>query len=88
MDPIQVDDEVVTKHKKLVGKVIESLDDQLSFHDFRIVIGPTHTNCIFDMQVPFEFHLTEDEIKKYIDTELSKKDENIYTVITFEHGYC
>lgn len=88
MDPIQIDDEVVQRYRKIIGELILGLDEKLSFHDFRVVEGPTHTNCIFDMQIPFEYHLNEDEIKTYIDTELAKLEGNIYTVITFEHGYC
>lgn len=87
MDPIQVDDVVVNSHKELMKEIIASIDPKLSMHDFRVVIGPTHTNLIFDLQVPFEFYLTADEIKNRIDTELTKREDNIYTVITFEHGY-
>ncbi len=87
MDPIQIDDVVVNSHKELMKEIITSIDPKLSMHDFRVVIGPTHTNLIFDLQVPFEFHLTADEIKNRIDAELTKREDNIYTVITFEHGY-
>ncbi|MEF9892813.1 MAG: cation diffusion facilitator family transporter [Anaerorhabdus sp.] len=87
MDPIQIDDAVVNSHKELMKEIIASIDPKLSMHDFRVVIGPTHTNLIFDLQVPFEFYLTADEIKNRIDTELTKREDNIYTVITFEHGY-
>ncbi|MEA4873926.1 cation diffusion facilitator family transporter [Anaerorhabdus sp.] len=87
MDPIQIDDVVVNSHKELMKEIIASIDPKLSMHDFRVVIGPTHTNLIFDLQVPFEFYLTADEIKNRIDTELTKREDNIYTVITFEHGY-
>lgn len=88
MDPIQVDNVVVNKYHELVNETIASIDPKLSMHDFRVVIGPTHTNLIFDMQVPFDYDLNTDEIKKRIDKALSEKEENIYTVITFEHGYC
>lgn len=87
MDPIQIDDVVVNSHKELLKEIIASIDPKLSMHDFRVVIGPTHTNLIFDLQVPFEFYLTADEIKNRIDMELTKREDNIYTVITFEHGY-
>lgn len=87
MDPIQLDDVVVNSHKELLKEIIASIDPKLSMHDFRVVIGPTHTNLIFDLQVPFEFYLTADEIKNRIDIELTKREDNIYTVITFEHGY-
>ncbi|MFV0550475.1 MAG: cation diffusion facilitator family transporter [Anaerorhabdus sp.] len=87
MDPIQIDDVVVNSHKELLKEIIASIDPKLSMHDFRVVIGPTHTNLIFDLQVPFEFYLTADEIKNRIDIELTKREDNIYTVITFEHGY-
>jgi hypothetical protein len=57
-----------------------------SVHDFRTVIGQTHTNMIFDVVLPFDDALTEDEVKKAISTAVSKKRSNCYCVITVDRG--
>ena len=42
-----------------IEEITRNLDRRLSIHDFRIVEGPTHTNLIFDIAVPFECKLTK-----------------------------
>lgn len=87
MDPIQLDNEQVNKFKRMITEIVANIDESLSIHDFRIVTGPTHANLIFDLLVPFDFKMSCEDIQNKIDDELAKKDENIYTVITFDHGF-
>lgn len=87
MDPIQLDDEKVNRFKNIILSIIGDIDENLSVHDFRIVTGPTHTNLIFDLLIPFEFKMTSEDIQNIIDEELDKHDESIYTVITYDHGF-
>ena len=42
-------------------------------HDFRVVIGPTHTNLIFDIVLPFRLSERSDEIRKQICNEVSTR---------------
>lgn len=87
MDPIICNDEVVDKYKKELEGVLLRIDELLTFHDFRVVIGPTHTNLIFDVVLPYEKAYETDELKKRIDAEIQKKNTSISTVITFDRGY-
>ena len=62
MDPIVVDDEEVDFYKNLTQKIINEMNEQYSFHDFKMVKGPTHTNLIFDLVVPYEKNKTSAQI--------------------------
>lgn len=87
-DPIEVNDERVLEVKGKVEAVLQDLDEQLTFHDFRMVWGEKQSNLIFDVVVPFSY--TEEmveELKKEIRQRLLKEDASYACIITIEHGY-
>ena len=87
MDPIVIDDGVTADTRKRVQALVHCIDDQISIHDFRMVVGPTHTNVIFDAVVPFGFRLTDDEVSKKIQEAVRTLDGNYYAVVTVERSY-
>lgn len=84
LDPIVVGNEQTDKYKAEIDKIVKSLDEHFSLHDFRVVLGPTHTNLIFDVAVHFDTRLTNREIIDYIQTEVNNAHENVYVVPTVE----
>ena len=86
MDPIVTDDENVTALKNFLIQTMHENGLDLPIHDFRTVIGQTHTNMIFDVVLPFEHELSEEEIKDKICAAVSAKRENCYCVITVDRG--
>ena len=86
MDPVTVDDERTEELKKQVREIINGMEGNIKFHDFRIVDGPSHTNIIFDVVVPFQYALSDAQVKEYIQNEVKKLSENYYTVIDVDKG--
>lgn len=84
MDPIEEDDEKRRYCKDILLDIIHKIDESLTIHDFRIVAGPTHTNLIFDMVIPYDCHLKEQDIRNEINEGLSKLENRYYAVITFD----
>lgn len=87
MDPIVVDDEEVDFYKALTQKIISEINQQYSFHDFKMVKGPTHTNLIFDLVVPYEKNKTSAQILRELREHFKTEDETINLVVTVEHSY-
>lgn len=87
MDPIVVDDEEVDAYKALTKDILSELNNEYSFHDFKMVKGPTHTNLIFDLVVPYDKKKTSAEILRELRNKFKEKDENINLVVTVEHSY-
>ena len=87
MDPIVVDDEEVESYKALTKSILADMNSEFSFHDFKMVKGPTHTNLIFDLVVPYDEKKTNVEILRELRNEFKEKDENINLVVTVEHSY-
>ncbi len=88
MDPVDIHDEFTAKVKNRVKAVIENFDPIISFHDFRMVSGPTHTNVIFDIVVPYGYKLTDEEVKKIIAKAIHKSDENLFAVIEVDKDFA
>lgn len=66
MDPVVTDDAMTNEAKSRVAEVVKGLDERVTIHDFRMVTGPTHTNLLFDVVVPFDVPLEERVIKQRV----------------------
>ena len=87
MDPVETDNENLKECKDMIAVILQEVDKELHFHDFRMVAGPSHTNLIFDVVVPHDCKLSDREIKEAIDEKLLLREKKYYTVITFEKNY-
>lgn len=86
-DPLETDNELVSKSKEELISIIRDIDESLTIHDFRIVSGPTYTNLIFDVVVPFNLKMTEDEVKEKISKNVKHHRPNYNCVITVDRNY-
>ena len=87
MDPIATDDEEVNITRRSVAELCKDIHEDLSIHDFRMVKGPTHTNLIFDVVIPFALKLSDKEVTDEIRKRISQKWDNYYAVIEVDHSY-
>jgi Co/Zn/Cd efflux system component len=84
MDPIAVHDvETIRLHDEVVS-LLHTLDSKLSLHDFRVVNGPTHTNLVFDVVVPFGFRLSDEEVLKSVSERVHELEGTCYAVIQID----
>jgi uncharacterized protein YqgV (UPF0045/DUF77 family) len=86
MDPIVTDDENVNELKGFLLETMKESGLDFPIHDFRTVIGNTHTNMIFDVVIPFDHPLDENQVKEKISNAVRKKRSNCYCVITVDRG--
>ena len=86
MDPIDIHSEDVKIYRDIIRNILKEYCSNITFHDFRIVKGDTHTNLIFDCVLPVDMKDKKDEIKKYIQNEISKLGE-LFVVINFDIAY-
>lgn len=89
MDPIAVDDEKMVHYRSLVAEVLKILDERYCFHDFRIVSGEKRTNLIFDLVVPRDEKITDDEqLAQKVNRMVQERDPQCCCVITVERSFC
>ena len=87
LDPIIIDDPIINDLKEHARAILTALDENLTLHDFRAVVGPGHTNLIFDVVLPAELHGQERAIKERFDSLLRAEHPECNSVITFDKSY-
>ena len=86
MDPI-VRDERTSQLRDQVADLVREVDPSLTIHDFRITPGPSHTNLIFDLVVPYGFRLTDAQVRSEVNRRVKGLSKRYYPVIQVERSY-
>lgn len=87
MDPIETNNEIVNALREKVNEGVVLLIEGASIHDFRMVQGPTHTNLIFDVVVPYGVKESDEQVKEKISKMVQIIDETYFTVINIDRLY-
>lgn len=84
MDPIVLDNELITETYDKIKEAVNKLDEKLSIHDFRMVTGDTHTNLIFDLVIPYGYHMSDKEVCIKLKNEIIKIDTKYRMVVNID----
>ena len=88
MDPIDTNDETISGAREDMLSVIKEIDPKLTLHDFRMTpASDTRTNLIFDVVVPADFKISEDELNDRICQKARECNKTYVCVITFDHDF-
>ncbi|NCA67127.1 MAG: cation transporter [Clostridia bacterium] len=86
MDPIETDNPVVDALKSEVENALYTIDSRLKIHDFRIVSGKSHTNILFDVNVPYGLDVDVKDIESVCRKNVKLKNKSYY-IITVDIEY-
>lgn len=84
MDPVVTDDERINELKHTVEGAVKTINNEFRIHDFRCVEGPTHTNLIFDIEIPFEEKRGNKEINSLVEAQIKTIDNTYFAVINID----
>ncbi len=88
MDPVETHDQKYLELKAKMKEILDMLDPEVTFHDFRVVWGQERSNLIFDIQIPFSYGKEQEErIKNQIGRAAKLLDERYECVITVDKSY-
>ena len=87
MDPIETNNEIVKALKAKINEGVILLIEGASIHDFRMVQGPTHTNVIFDVVVPYSVKYSDEEVKEKVCRMVQLIDSTYFAVINIDRLY-
>lgn len=87
MDPIVTHDGLTSETKDMVTALAKEIDPSLKLHDFRMVVGPSHTNLIFDLVVPFGFSLTDEVVETALSLRVQGRNPSYRCVMLVEREY-
>lgn len=85
LDPIETDNPKVIQLRDAVENIIFQIDNRFKIHDFRIVFGEHNTNVLFDVVIPYETKLSNDEIKNLIEKGVKNINSCYNVIISIEH---
>ena len=86
MDPIVTNDETVNELRTFTADVAKEICPKATIHDFRTVIGQTHTNLIFDLVLPFDIKEQPSDVVAAIKETISQRRPNCFCVVTVDRA--
>ncbi len=87
MDPIVTNDGHINAVREELLAMARSLHPDMTLHDFRMTEGPSHVNLIFDLVVPRDCPLSDDEVRREMARLAAQRDPRYLTVIQVDHAY-
>ena len=88
LDPTVLDSEETNELKELVRGILYDIDTIISFHDFRVVVGESAKNVLFDVVVPPGYKYKDDELTDLIKARVNEAGNgNLYAVVIVDRSY-
>lgn len=84
MDPIVTNDPELDQLREELAGILQEIDETVQYHDLRLVRGNTHSNVLFDLLVPFDYSLSDEELCRRVDEAIKKAHPTYFTVITVD----
>lgn len=88
VDPVIQNDAAFDEHRALAEKILADIDSRLSLHDFRVVPYKSGRKLIFDVAVPWNFLMTDRELRREFQRRLIKLHSDDRAIIHLDHQYC
>ena len=88
VDPVIQGDAAFDEHRELAEKILSDIDSRLTLHDFRIVPYKSGRKLIFDVAVPWNFLLSDRELRKEFQRRLIELHADDRAIIHIDHQYC
>ncbi|MBR5519615.1 MAG: cation-efflux pump, partial [Clostridia bacterium] len=87
MDPIRANDEETNLLRASIAKALPRVGEDVTLHDFRRVVGPTHTNLIFDVVVPYDTKRNDAELRAAVDEIVAELGDTYRAVVSIDRPF-
>ncbi len=87
LDPIVVDDPLVNELRSIANTAVKETDERFTLHDFRMTMGETNINLIFDLVLPNDCKMSAEEAERSVVEKIRTQKENVFCVIRVEHPF-
>lgn len=87
LDPVDTDDQRTNSLRANVAAIVQAIAPGLYIHDFRVVWGVTHSNLIFDIEVPYDYPCPAPDLIARVTADIRAIDPTYKAVITVDRGY-
>ena len=87
LDPIVMNDPLVNEMHDIAVNAVKTVNPSFTLHDFRMTVGETNVNLIFDLVLPSDCKINAEDAEKAVKEEIKKQRENCFCVIRVEHPF-
>ncbi len=88
LDPTVLDSEETNELKEIVKQILFDIDPVITFHDFRVVVGETAKNVLFDVVVPPRYKYSDEDLIDIIKNRVNEAGQgNLYAVVVVDRSY-
>jgi cation diffusion facilitator family transporter len=87
MDPMATEDKLTVRTRKAVADLLTEIDPSISLHDFRMVAGDGTTELVFDVVVPYQFRLSDEDVVAAIQKSVAALDENYRAAVKVDKPF-
>lgn len=87
LDPIVMNDPLVNELHDVAVEAVRTVNPDFTLHDFRMTVGETNVNLIFDLVVPVDCKMCAADAEKAVKDEIAKRKDNCFCVIRVEHPF-
>ena len=72
--------------REQIAAIIDGMEGNVQFHDFQVVDCPDHSKLEFDVLVPYQYKMSDEQIREYIQSQVKKISASYEAVITIDKG--
>ncbi len=87
MDPVETDNEQIDAERTALENALSDVEGLRGIHDFRMVMGPSHTNLIFDVVMDTALDKTPEEFRHEICTLVETRMPGHFAVVTVDTSF-
>lgn len=87
MDPVETDNEQVNAERAALEEALSGVEGLRGIHDFRMVMGPSHTNLIFDVVMDTAVGKTPEEFRRIICRTVEEKLPDHFAIVTVDTSF-
>lgn len=86
IDPIIIDDPELAAYKEKISSLIHTMSDRFKLHDVRLMRSKERASLFFDLVIPDDYPLEDDEIKQVLLRRIFDAEPDLNPLITIERG--
>ncbi|OOB77822.1 MAG: hypothetical protein BEN19_01170 [Epulopiscium sp. Nuni2H_MBin003] len=87
LDPVITDNKCIMEMKEMLEEIVYKIDTKLEVHDFRIIKEAPYTNLIFDLAVPDDFVMSDEDLVKEINTKVKGYSDFLRCIVKVDKNY-
>lgn len=87
LDPLVMNDPLVNEMHAVAIAAAKEVDDKFSIHDFRMTMGETNVNLIFDLLLPADCKMGAEEAESLVSENIRRQKPNCFCVIRVERPF-